>query len=52
MVVAAYLSPPSPPQLLHEIAAHAGNTEIRVLPTPRPVRQFVTQVASGAPDLS
>jgi hypothetical protein len=36
----------SRPLLLRAIAAHAGDADIHVLPTPRAVRQFLTQAAS------
>ena len=39
------------PLLLEAIAGHADDAEIHVLPTPRAVRRFVAQIASGAPDL-
>jgi cytidylate kinase len=41
----------SRPLLLQAIAAHAGDAKIHVLPTPRAVRRFVAQIASGTPDL-
>jgi hypothetical protein len=41
----------SRPLLLRAITAHAGDAEIHVLPTPRAVRRFLAQIASGAPDL-
>ncbi len=41
----------SRPLLLQAIAAHAGDAEIHVLPTPGAVRRFIAQIASGAPDL-
>jgi adenylate kinase family enzyme len=37
----------SRPLLLRAIAAHAGHADIHVLPTPRAVRQFLTQAACG-----
>lgn len=37
----------SRPLLLESIAAHAGNADIYVLPTPRTVRRFLAWTASG-----
>jgi adenylate kinase family enzyme len=41
----------SRPLLRQAIAAHAGDTDVYVLPTPRAVRRFVATIASGVPDL-
>lgn len=41
----------SRPLLRKAIAAHAGDADIYVLPTPRTVRRFVAQVASDVSDL-
>jgi hypothetical protein len=35
---------------LRAIAAHAGDADIHVLPTPRAVRQFLTQATYGSSD--
>ena len=40
----------SRPVLRQAIAAHAGDADVYVLPTPRAVRRFVAQIASGVPD--
>jgi hypothetical protein len=39
----------SRPALRRAIAAHAGHLDIYVLPTPRAVRRFVTNIASAGP---
>jgi len=41
----------SRPLLVQAIAAHAGDAEIHVLPTPRAVRRFVARITSGVLDL-
>ena len=40
----------SRPLLLQAIAAHARDADIHVLRTPRAVRRFVAEIASGIPD--
>jgi hypothetical protein len=40
----------SRPLLLRAIAAHAGDADIYVLPTPRAVGQFLTQATCGSSD--
>ena len=40
----------SRPVLRQAIAAHAGDADVYVLPTPRAVRRFVTKIASDVPD--
>jgi len=40
----------SRPVLRQAIAAHAGDADVYVLPTPRAVRRFVAKMASGVPD--
>jgi adenylate kinase family enzyme len=40
----------SRPLLLRAIAVHAGDADIYVLPTPRAVRQFLTQATCGSSD--
>lgn len=40
----------SRPLLVQAIAAHAGDADVHVLPTPRAVRRFVARIASGIPD--
>jgi adenylate kinase family enzyme len=42
----------SRPLLRQAIAAHAGHARVYVLPTPRAVRRFVAEIASGVPDPS
>jgi len=40
----------SRPVLRQAIAAHVGDADVYVLPTPRAVRRFVTKIASDVPD--
>lgn len=40
----------SRPVLRQAIAAHAGDADVYVLPTPRAVGRFVAKIASGVPD--
>ena len=40
----------SRPLLLRAIAAHAGDADIHILPTPAAVRQFLTQATYGSSD--
>lgn len=40
----------SRPLLLRAIAAHAGDADIHVLPTPRALRHFLTQATYGSSD--
>lgn len=40
----------SRPVLRQAVAAHAGDAELYVLPTPRAVRRFTAKIASGMPD--
>ena len=40
----------SRPVLRQAIAAHAGDADVYVLPTPRAVRRFIAKIASGVPD--
>jgi hypothetical protein len=40
----------SRPVLLQAVAAHAGDAEPYVSPTPRAVPRFIAKIASGIPD--
>jgi hypothetical protein len=41
----------SRPTLRRAIAAHAGRLDVYLLPTPRAVRRFVTEIASAGPGI-